>query len=119
MTKAALNDIRRRIIHQFLDVIILEKLSLLARPISKQGLMDYIYDFSSVCVEDGFILTALLLMERTGLIKRQSRIIHGYVKPFYEITDAGKRLVQSYETSYNEVLLFVKLIFKKSELTVQ
>ncbi len=110
----AVADIRQRVIHQFLDILILDKLLVAEHPKSKRFLQNYIFDVSGVLVDDGFVFPLLGLLEKKGFIKGHSREVHGRIKRFYKITDEGVYIVKQYQECYEETVMFIKTLFKKA-----
>jgi DNA-binding PadR family transcriptional regulator len=115
----ACEDVRRRIIIQFLDLIFLDMLSAIQKPKSKKYLVDRVYDLSGIQVDDGLALPLLLMLERQRLIKGRSREVHGMTKRFYKITAKGIRTLKVYRDCYDDALVFVALLFKTSKPILQ
>jgi len=116
-----LKDLRQRIVHQFIDLIILEKLKAAKTPKSGRYLINYVYRTFGVSVDDGLIFSLLLVMERKGWIRGRSKEVRGRIRRMFKVTTAGKEHLKDYLCYRDEVITFMKVLLgeRPSQLSRQ
>jgi len=116
-----LKDLRQRLVHQFIDFIILEKLKEAKTPKSGRYLINHIYHTFGVSVDDGLIFSLLLVMERKGWIRGRSKEVRGRIRRMFKVTTAGKEHLKDYLCYRDEVITFMKVLLgeRPSQLSRQ
>ncbi|MCW4018013.1 MAG: helix-turn-helix transcriptional regulator [Candidatus Bathyarchaeota archaeon] len=105
-------ELRQRLVNQFLDFIILEKLKTSNNPISGRRIINKINDMFSVTVDDGIVFSVLLIMERKNWIRGKSKEVHGRTRRIYKLTITGEQRLNSYIECREEIINFMKILLE-------
>jgi len=106
--KDMLKQLRRRFVRDFLDLIILAKLSS-GDFINGYALIESIHQKYKILLSSGTVYSTLYAMEREGLIKG----VWGQRGRFYHITPEGKEVIQT----VTEKIDNMKSLFNQFEST--
>jgi DNA-binding PadR family transcriptional regulator len=98
-------EIHRRIVKDFLDIIILARLRN-AELLSGYEIMGLIHQKLGFLISSGTVYSLLYSMERKGLIKGE--LTNG--KRIYVLTDQGKGVIDAILGSKEELLRFVRTL---------
>jgi len=110
-----LKELRERTIYHFLDILILEALNDSSNLKSGRDLVNSIHKRFGVTIDSGMIFSLLLAMERKDLIRGFNKeILEKRIKRFYELTENGKELAEGLMKNREDVINFMKLVFKGS-----
>ena len=108
-----LGELRERVIHYFLDVLILDALNDSRNPISGRDLINFIHKRFGVLIDSGIIYSMLLAMERKDLIRGFSKeVLEKRTRRFYELSETGKKVSEDLMNNGQEIINFMKLLFK-------
>lgn len=88
MEAEILDELRRRIVKTFMDIVVLAELR--NRPMSGYDVIAYIHKRFHILVSSGTVYSLLYSMERDGLI----RGMFSQRKRVYALTDKGKETVK-------------------------
>jgi DNA-binding PadR family transcriptional regulator len=116
-----LKELRERTVQQFLDIVILEALNDFSNPRSGPDIVNYIHKNFGVLIDLGLVYSYLSAMERKGLIHGFSKeIFEKRTRRFYKLTNNGENLVETLTRNQEDIVNFVKLMFKsKSKMISQ
>ena len=97
-----LNEMRRRMVKSFLDIIILAELRN-ANPIGGYDIMDFVQRKFGFLVSSGTVYSMLYSMERKGLIKCAGT----QAKRVYALTEKGSEKIVALLNSKEEIQRFM------------
>lgn len=100
-------ELRRRVVRNFLDVLILSKLEN-SKPIGGYGLIAFIHEEFSILLSSGTLYSTLYAMEREGFIS-------GYWsegKRIYKLTEKGRKFVEAARQAANTIQNLIGQIVK-------
>ena len=103
----ALSQIRRRLVKNFMDVIILSELK--ETPLSGYDVMTLIYRRFRILLGSGSVYSLLYSMERKGLIKGD----WNERRRLYTLTQKGEKAIEATMNSYNRIESFVANLLPK------
>jgi len=113
--KKLLKELRERTVHQFLDIMILEALHDSSNPMSGCELVNLIHKRFGVTIDSGMIFSLFVAMERKGLIHGFSKeVMEKRTRRFYVLTETGKEISEDLLNDRQEIINFVKLMFKEN-----
>lgn len=101
-----LQEVKARIIKDFIDVIILNRLRVV--PSSGYDLIQYIYRKSSIFLSPGTVYSTLYSMERKGLVEGRS----ASKKRIYHITSKGLAYIEALSDNSRMILKFIGELFR-------
>jgi len=109
LKKDVLKKLRRRLIHDLLDLIILNKVK--STPtINGYAIIEYIFQKYNILVSSGIVYSTLYALEREGLI---TGVWNGR-KRIYKITPQGKEIIKTIKEKINVInSLFQEIITPK------
>ena len=99
-------NLHRRIIRNFLDVLILAEMR--KRPLSGYDVMTFVHDRFRFLVSSGTIYAVLYSLERNGLISGVST----QRKRVYRLTDKGKETIRGVMSACDETRYLVTSLLK-------
>ena len=112
-----LADFRKRLVAQFLDIIVL----LLLRKSKSEHPSDigrFCEAMFGVKVNPDSLYCLLLTLERRGLIKGETRqILDLRTVRFYSLTEKGNRIIRGFIKNHDEMMTFVRFMFENQEGT--
>jgi DNA-binding PadR family transcriptional regulator len=118
MSEKFVNELRERMVYQFLDVIIL---LILSKPdIAKYParLKDFCETLLGVKIKPDSLYALLVMLERKGLIKGESKeILETRTIRFYQLTLDGKAIIEQFLLTHNEMMELINKMSEKSEKT--
>jgi len=103
----ALSQIRRRLVKNFMDVIILSELK--GTPLSGYDVMTLIYRRFRILLGSGSVYSLLYSMERKGLIRGD----WNERRRLYTLTQKGEKAIKATMNSYNRIESFVADLLPK------
>jgi len=113
LNEGLLKELRERTIYHFLDILILEALNDSSNYRSGRDLTNFIHKRFGVLIDAGLIYSVLLAMERKDLIRGFNKeVLEKRIKRFYELTENGKELSEYLVKNREDVINFMKLVFK-------
>ena len=113
-----MRELRERIVYQFLDVIILLFLTKSTRDKYPTGISRFCENMFGVKINTNSLYSLLLMLERRGLIKGESReIIERRTIRIYALTDEGKELIGNFLETHEEMMNFIRYMFENQENT--
>jgi len=100
-----LDKTHRRIVQNFLDVIIL--LELRKRPLSGYDVISFIHNKFSMLLSSGTVYSYLYSLERDGLINGE----YEQRKRVYSLTERGKETAKAYLNAKSKILGLILNLF--------
>lgn len=105
-----LSQMRRRLIKNFMDIIILSRLK--ETPMSGYDVITLIYKRFHILLGSGSIYSLLYSMERKGLI----RGIWDERRRIYKLTSRGEETIKAVLDSYERIKSFMTKLFAKTPI---
>lgn len=100
-----LNEMPKRIIQDFLDVVIL--LQLRKRPLNGYDIVWFVHDKYDILLSSGTVYSSMYALERKGLIKGE----HASKTRIYTLTERGKETTRAFINAKDKILKIVLDIF--------
>jgi DNA-binding PadR family transcriptional regulator len=100
-----LNQMHKRIVRNFLDIVILTELR--KRPMSGYDVISFVYNKFHMLLSSGTVYSNLYFLEINGLIKGEQ----AERRKIYTLTEHGKETVDSFLNSKEKILGLVLNLF--------
>jgi len=100
-----LNKMHRRLVQDFLDVVILQEL--LKRPLSGYDLISFVHNKFQILLSSGTVYSYLYSLERDGLVKGEC----AQRKRVYTLTERGKETARALWNMKDKILGLVLNLF--------
>ncbi len=111
-----LEELRERVVYQFLDVIIMLFLTKPNKAKYPKGISMFCETMFGVKINPDSLYSLLLTLERKGLIQGECKeIIEKRTIRLYHLTDEGKELVEQFLASHEEMMGFIRYMFENQE----
>ena len=111
MEKKTLENMERRMVKDFLDIIVLIQLKS-SRWVSGYDILEFVHRKFGFLVSAGTVYSLLYAMERKGLVKGE--FAEG--KRVYSITDQGKRGIEDILSLKTEIPVFMRGLLTVGDL---
>ena len=106
MQSEILKEMKRTMVTNFLDTIILAELKN-SSPLSGYDLLDFVYKKFGFLISPGTIYALLYAMERKGLVNGS----YSQTKRVYTLTDKGTETIEAILRSKDEIRKFIEKLY--------
>ena len=106
MQSEILKEMKRTMVTNFLDTIILAELKN-SSPLSGYDLLDFVYKKFGFLISPGTIYALLYAMERKGLVNGS----YSQTKRVYTLTDKGTETIEAILRSKDEIRKFIETLY--------
>ena len=106
MQSEILKEMKRTMVTNFLDTIILAELKN-SSPLSGYDLLDFVYKKFGFLISPGTIYALLYAMERKGLVRGS----YSQTKRVYTLTDKGTETIHAILGSKDEIRKFIEKLY--------
>jgi DNA-binding PadR family transcriptional regulator len=111
-----LKELRVRLVHQFLDIIILLFLTKPSKAKYPTGISIFCESMFGVKINPDSLYGLLLTLERKGLIKGETKqIIESRTIRTYTLTENGQKLIEDFLKTHEEMMTFIRYMFENQE----
>lgn len=106
MQSEILKEMKRTMVTNFLDTIILAELKN-SSPLSGYDLLDFVYKKFGFLISPGTIYALLYAMERKGMVNGS----YSQTKRVYTLTDKGTETIEAILRSKDEIRKFIEKLY--------